>query len=111
MNLNVSSPSACGTVPGYVLGCGITSILYPQFGTIANISDIGRAQYDSLQVRAETKSVGHGLYALVGYSYARAFDSGFSDNLGTPTGATYYPLPSPIRAGSSCDGFRSAKPL
>jgi hypothetical protein len=93
MNLNVSSPSACGNVPGYTLGCGISSIPYPQFGTIANISDIGRAQYDSLQVKAETKSTKRSLYALVSYTYARGFDSGFSDNLGTPTGAMYYPLP------------------
>ena len=93
MNLNVASPTACGTVSGYTLGCGITSVPYSQFVTIANINDIGRARYDSLQVKAETKSALHGLYALLGYTYARAFDTGFSDGLGTAAGATYFPLP------------------
>ncbi len=40
----------------------------------------------------------HGLYALLGYTWARAFDSGFSDGLGTGTGATYYPLPGTAHA-------------
>ncbi|HTE90864.1 MAG TPA: carboxypeptidase regulatory-like domain-containing protein [Terriglobales bacterium] len=93
MNLNVASPTACGTVPGYTLGCGITSIPYSQFQSIFNINDIGRARYDSLQVKAETKSAVHGLYALLGYTYARAFDSGFPDGLGTSSGTTYFPLP------------------
>src|SRR5436853_1119410 len=99
MNLNVTSPSACGT-PGYTLGCGLstTTSRYPQFGNIQNINDIGSARYDSLQVKAETKNVRHGLYALLGYTYARAFDSGFSDGLGTGTGATYYPLPGTAKA-------------
>ena len=92
-NLNVSSPSACGTVPDYTLGCGITSVPYTDFGTIANANDIGRARYDSLQIKAETRSAKHGLYALLGYTWARAFDSGFSDGLGTAAGATYFPLP------------------
>ena len=100
MNLNVTSPSACGTTPGYTLGCGLstTTVPYPQFGNIQNINDIGSARYDSLQVKAETKNVSHGLYALLGYTYARAFDSGFSDGLGTGTGATYYPLPGTAKA-------------
>jgi hypothetical protein len=93
MNLNVASPGACGTVPGYTFGCGIAKAPYSQFGTIANINDIGSARYDSLQVKAETKSARHGLYALIGYTYARNFDTGFSDGVGTNTGATYYPLP------------------
>lgn len=98
MNLNVASPGACGTVPGYTFGCGIAKAPYSQFGTIANINDIGSARYDSLQVKAETKSARHGLYALVGYTYARNFDTGFNDGLGTSTGATYYPLPGTARS-------------
>ena len=78
---------------------GITSIPYPRFGTIANISDIGRAQYDSLQVKTETKSARRGLYALMSYTYSRAFDSGFADGLGTPAGAVYYPLSGNLEAG------------
>src|SRR5205814_9657792 len=69
LNLNVGSPSACGT-PGYTLGClpggRAFNAPYPIF-YVANISDTGSARYDSLQVKAETKSARHGLYALLGY--------------------------------------------
>jgi hypothetical protein len=98
-NLNVSSPSACGTVKNYTLGCGpggaAFGVPYPDFAysTISNINDIGRAHYNSLQVKAETKSARYGLYALVGYTYARTYDNGLTDGLGTPLGATYFPLP------------------
>jgi hypothetical protein len=104
MNLNIKSPAACfptiGGVanteydPSYTLGCGTgPNTPYPAEGVISNINDIGAARYDSLQIKAETKSSRHGLYALLGYTYARAFDSGFSDGVGTSLGATYYPLP------------------
>ncbi|HKW26476.1 MAG TPA: carboxypeptidase-like regulatory domain-containing protein [Terriglobales bacterium] len=93
LNLNVASPSACGKVVGYTLGCGIAATPYPNFGVISNNNDVGRAKYDSLQVKLETKSSRHGLYALLGYTYARTYDSGFPDGLGTPPGATYWPLP------------------
>jgi hypothetical protein len=46
-----------------------------------------------LQIKAETKSARHGIYALLGYTYARTYDSGFPDGLGTSPGATYWPLP------------------
>jgi hypothetical protein len=98
-NENVASPSACGSVSGYTLGCGpkgaAFGVPYTQFpfSTISNISDIGRAHYNSLQIKAETKNAAHGIYALVGYTYARAYDNGFSDGLGSLLGATYYPLP------------------
>jgi hypothetical protein len=91
-NLNVASPSACGTA-GYSLGCGISSPPYPNLGTIYSIRDVGAARYDSLQVKAETKSTRHGIYALLGYTWARNFDNGLSDGLGSNTGATYWPLP------------------
>src|SRR6185312_7707043 len=95
LNMNVTSPSACGVVPGYTLGCGRSTSTppYPGFGIISNNNDVGRAKYDSLQVKVETKSSRHGLYALLGYTYARTYDSGFPDGLGTPPGATYWPLP------------------
>jgi hypothetical protein len=100
-NLNVTSPSACpgGSAPvaGYTFGCGYTQPVSP-FGIIANNNDIGRARYDSLQVKAETKSARHGIYALLGYTYARTFDSGFADGLGTPPGADYWPLPGSEKA-------------
>jgi hypothetical protein len=102
LNQNVASPNACYPtspkyVPGYTLGCGLAGTPYagPDFtyNIVANNNDIGRARYDSLQVKAETKSARHGLYALVGYTYSRNFDSGMPDGLGTNPGATYWPLP------------------
>jgi carboxypeptidase family protein len=94
LNENVSQPTACGTVPGYTLGCGagFETQKYP-FVTVYAIRDNGATRYDSLQAKAETKSVRHGLYALLGYTYARNFDSGLSDGLGSNIGATYWPLP------------------
>jgi Carboxypeptidase regulatory-like domain len=98
-NMNVGSPSACGVVAGYTLGCGpggaSFGVPYPAFpySTISNISDTGKAEYNSLQIKAETKTPKYGLYALVGYTYARAYDNGFTDGLGSLLGATYYPLP------------------
>jgi hypothetical protein len=98
-NINVSSPSACGTVSGYTLGCGphgaSFGVPYPAFpySEIDSVYDAGRAHYNSLQIKAETKSVRHGIYALIGYTYSRAYDTGFSDGLGSIIGATYFPLP------------------
>ena len=63
------------------------------YSTISNINDIGVAHYDSLQIKAETKSSKHGLYALIGYTYSRNHDNGYSDGLGSSLGATYFPLP------------------
>jgi len=98
-NINVGSPTACGSVSGYTLGCGpggaAFGVPYPAFeySTIDNIYDAGRAHYNSLQIKAETKSARHGIYALIGYTYARAYDTGFTDGLGSIIGATYFPLP------------------
>jgi hypothetical protein len=33
------------------------------------------------------------LYALIGYTYARNYDTGYTDGLGSLLGATYFPLP------------------
>jgi hypothetical protein len=92
LNLNVHSPSACGTISGYTLGCGYTPTPSP-FGTISNQNDDGQATYNSFQVKAETKSARHGLYALISYTYAHTYDSGMADGLGSFPGATYWPLP------------------
>jgi hypothetical protein len=98
-NLNVSSPGACGTVSGYTLGCGpggaAFGVPYTEFpySTVEDQEDIGRAHYNALQVKAETKSSRYGIYALIGYTYSRNYDNSLSDGLGTPLGATYYPLP------------------
>ena len=98
-NLNIGSPAACGTVSGYTLGCGpggaafgLPATNFP-YSVVSNINDVGIAHYDSLQIKAETKSARHGLYALIGYTYSRNHDTGYSDGLGSNLGATYFPLP------------------
>jgi hypothetical protein len=98
-NINITSPSACGTA-GYTLGCGPNGAKFVSpflnafpFSTISANEDVGRAHYNGLQVKAETKSARHGLYALIGYTYSRTYDTGFADGLGTNYGATYFPLP------------------
>jgi len=99
-NLNVSTPVAC-TGGSYTIGCGPGGTFVPsryvgtnfEFNTIANITDTGRTNYDGLQIKAETKSAKHGVYALIGYSYSRTHDNGLTDGLGTGIGATYFPLP------------------
>ena len=105
LNQNVGSPAACGVVAGYTFGCGPGGKAFPQpytfdgpFTNISNFNDIGRARYDSLQVKAETKSARHGLYALLGYTWSRTFDSGMPDGAGTMPGATYWPLPGSYKA-------------
>ena len=99
VNENISSPLACpgngaSTVPGYTIGCGFPTFPYAlPYQTVASNNSVGQARYDSLQIKAETKSTKHGLYALLGYTYARNFDSGLPDGLGTNPGALYWPLP------------------
>ncbi len=99
LNENISSPTACDPtsttyVSGYNVGCGFPSYPYANpFQSVDTNNSIGASRYDSLQVKAETKSARHGLYALIGYTYSRNFDSGLTDGLGTNPGAMYYPLP------------------
>ncbi len=98
-NINTGSPAACGVVSGYTLGCGpggaSIPLAYPNFpySDIYSINDLGSAHYNSLQIKAETKSAKYGIYALIGYSYSRTYDSGYSDGLSTPIGAPDFPLP------------------
>ena len=99
-NLNINTPSACGAVLGYTLGCGPGGTFIPaKYGTefpgqaINNITDEGNAHYNSLQIKAETKNARNGLYALVSYTYSRAYDNGYADGLGSSIGAVYYGLP------------------
>ena len=102
VNVNLGSPSACGVVSGYTLGCGpggtALAAPYGAFTIVGNFNDAGNASYNSFQVKAETKSARHGLYALVGYTYSHTYDSGMADNLGTTPGATYWPLPNTQKA-------------
>jgi len=102
VNVNVGSPSACGVVTGYTLGCGpggtALAAPYGAFTIVGNFNDAGNATYNSFQLKAETKSSRHGLYGLVSYTYSHTYDSGMPDNLGTTPGATYWPLPGTIKA-------------
>jgi Carboxypeptidase regulatory-like domain len=107
LNLNVAAPGACAGGPtpvaGYTFGCGPGGAYFAapyqsEFTTVANITDGGSAHYDGLQIKAETKSARHGLYALVGYTWSRTFDSGMPDGDGTFPGATYWPLPGTRKA-------------
>lgn len=103
LNMNLNPPSACpgqaNAVAGYTFGCGYSKP-FPllAFSNVFNFNDVGRARYDSLQVKAETKSARHGLYALFGYTWSRTFDSGMTDGLGSFPGAIYWPLPGMQRA-------------
>jgi hypothetical protein len=100
-DLNTQSPSACGTVSGYTLGCGAGGQLYvPPYESntdddniIFLMGDVGLTHYNSLQLKAETKTARHGLYALVAYTYSRTYDNGLSDGLGSEVSAPYFPLP------------------
>jgi hypothetical protein len=98
VNENLTSPGACGTVPGYTIGCGFPAFPYGfPFQLVNSNNSTGSARYDSLQVKAETKSARHGLYALLGYTWSRTFDSGMPDGLGSNPGALYWPLPNTSR--------------
>lgn len=104
LNENLNNPSACPgeahATPGYTLGCGFGDFPYAInqpgggfFQSVDSNNSVGTARYDSLQLKAETKSARHGLYALFGYTWSRTFDNGMPDGLGTNPGALYYPLP------------------
>jgi Carboxypeptidase regulatory-like domain len=114
-NMNINSPGACIGGPnavagsGYTFGCGPGGAFfyapYPapagpfnQYTDVENVTDSGSAHYDGLQIKAETKSSHHGLYALLSYTWSRTFDTGMPDGDGTFPGATYWPLPGTRKA-------------
>jgi hypothetical protein len=96
-SLNASSPTACGTVSGYTLGCNSDGSPYvPPYGTFDSIflfGDVGHTTYNSLQVKAETRTSKNGLYALIAYTYSHTNDNGLSDGLGSLLSAPFFPLP------------------
>ena len=96
-DLNVASPTGCGTIASYTIGCepnGTPYIpSYPTTNAIFPFNDVGQTNYDSLQVKAETRTSRHGLYALIAYTYSRTYDNGLSDGLGSELSAPYFPLP------------------
>ena len=96
-SLNASSPTACGTVSGYTLGCNSDGSPYvPPYSTFDSIflfGDVGHTTYNSLQVKAETRTSKNGLYALIAYTYSHTNDNGLSDGLGSLLSAPFFPLP------------------
>ena len=98
-NLTTGSPSACGTVQGYTLGCNANGSPYtspyiaPNYNYIFLMGDAGRTEYNSLQIKAETKTPKYGLYALFAYTYSRTYDNGLTDGLGSVVSAPFFPLP------------------
>jgi carboxypeptidase family protein len=98
-DLNTSSPLACVAGGSYTLGClpGGAPYIYPytppNFNAILLLGDVGQTTYNSMQVKAETKTPKYGLYALVAYTYSHTYDNGLSDGLGSELSAPYFPLP------------------
>jgi hypothetical protein len=97
-DFNINSPTGCGTIPGYTLGClpngapYISPFGHP-FNAMLLFGDIGKTHYNSLQIKAETKAPKHGLYALIAYTYSRTYDNGLTDGLGSLLSAPYFGLP------------------
>jgi len=97
--LDTNGPSGCGSISGYTLGCAaggapfISPYTPPNFNAILEFGDLGKTTYNSLQVKAETKSSRYGVYALVSYTYSHTYDNGLSDGLGSLLSAPYFPLP------------------
>jgi hypothetical protein len=96
--IDTNGPTGC--VGGaYTLGCAaggapfISPFTPPGFNAILEFGDLGKTSYNSLQIKAETKSARHGLYALVAYTYSNTYDNGLSDGLGSELSAPYFPLP------------------
>ncbi|HSZ60404.1 MAG TPA: carboxypeptidase regulatory-like domain-containing protein [Terriglobales bacterium] len=97
-DINTSGPpaSTCAVNP---IGCNpdgsqyVPSYVVPNFNSVLEFADLGDTKYDSLQIKAETKSRRYGLYTLISYTYAHAYDNGLSDGLGSLLSAPYFPLP------------------
>jgi len=96
-NLNTFGPSGCVAGGSYTIGCNAdgSPFIPPYAASNAMLlfGDIGKTQYDSLQIKAETKTPKYGLYALFSYTYSKTYDNGLTDGLGSLTSAPYFPLP------------------
>jgi len=93
-NLNQTGPTNCAKG---VIGCNPDGTPYSPGFAVGNavlvFGDYGRTDYNSLQVKAETKTPKYGLYALIAYTYSHTYDNGLSDGLGSLLSAPYFPLP------------------
>jgi len=74
-------------------GNGQSKFNPPNGNAILLFGDVGDTSYDSLQIKAETKTAKHGLYALLAYTWSHTFDNGLSDGLGSLLSKPYFPLP------------------
>jgi hypothetical protein len=98
-NINTSNGPAACTGGSYTIGCNpggapyVTPYKLPNGNAVLEFGDIGRTTYNSLQIKAETKTAKYGLYALVSYTYSHTYDNGLSDGLGSLLSAPYFPLP------------------
>ena len=97
-DIDTSGPSGCADPTSNHIGCignapYVAPYTVPNFNAILEIGDLGNSSYNSLQIKAETKTPKHGLYALVAYTYSRTYDDGLSDGLGSELSAPYFPLP------------------
>ena len=97
--LDTNGPSGCVAGGSYTLGCGpggapfISPYTPPLGNAVLEFGDLGKTTYNSLQIKAETKTPRYGLYALVAYTYSHTYDNGLSDGLGSLLSAPYFPLP------------------
>jgi hypothetical protein len=95
-NLNTFGPKNCsaGTIGCNADGSPYSPPFSPANGnSVLVFGDYGKTTYDSLQIKAETKTPKYGLYALIGYTYSHTYDNGLSDGLGSLLSAAYFPLP------------------
>jgi hypothetical protein len=90
------TPFGCAAPISNHIGCVGNAPYTPNLATsnaVLEIGDLGKSSYNSLQIKAETKTPKHGLYALVAYTYSKTYDDGLSDGLGSELSAPYFPLP------------------
>jgi len=98
-DINTAGPTGCVTGGSYTIGCNpdgsqyIPSYAVPQGNAVLEFGDLGDTTYNSLQIKAETKTPKYGLYGLFSYTYSRTYDNGLSDGLGSLLSAPYFPLP------------------
>jgi hypothetical protein len=96
LNTNGIGPTNCG-VSGYTLGCNANGTPFVSTIGVGNavleFGDLGKTSYNSLQIKAETKTSRYGLYGLIAYTYSHTYDNGLSDGLGSLLSAPFFPLP------------------